>query len=682
MKKTLFFFYFILFISINAQRQVEAIKLLEQKTLNQKAGAFIDVNTSNYPESNYTVEDLVKKVLIKGQSSCAGSVFNVKVSPNVSLTDPKRSYGYFNKGTTNFPFDEGIMLMTGFARNAGNSPVGNLNGVLSTNGDVDLSEAIGVNNRNLFDATYIEFDFIPANAQLTFSYLFASAEYVNDYACSYSDGFALLMRKNGDANYTNLAVLPNNKGSVNVTNIHPDYGSCTAINLEYYEQTHSGDREINFYGRTIPLTANATVIPGATYHFKMVVADAGDHLFDTGVFLKAGSFNIGIQINDGSGNALPDTISICEGTSKILNAKVATLGVTYQWYFNGTLLPGEISPTYTASISGTYQVKIMFPGSSCPAEAQIILKIPPDPVISVSAPKTNICSGESIVLTASGAETYTFSGLAGTGNTQTVSPTETTTYTVTGENEGGCKGNTTSITITVIPGLVSPLKDVQICEGSSAVLDAGAGINYTYLWNTGETTQKITVDKEGIYTVTIDNGACSEIFSATVSYVEIPIIENVLYEKNTLTIVIQQPAALNLEYSINDGLNWQNSNIFPNVLPNTNYSIAVRVSGQLCYASSEYYTFFVNNIISPNADGFNDVVDFSGVSKNKEFSALIFDRYGKEVFRSSLANYIWKGDYNGSVNPTGSYWYQVFWIDGVSGKVIQKTGWIVVKNRN
>ena len=95
-----------------------------------------------------------------------------------------------------------------------------------------------------------------------------------------------------------------------------------------------------------------------------------------------------------------------------------------------------------------------------------------------------------------------------------------------------------------------------------------------------------------------------------------------------------------------------------------------------------YYTFFVNNIISPNADGFNDIVDFSGVSKNKEFSALIFDRYGQEVFRSTSTNFIWKGDYNGSVNPTGSYWYQVFWIDGVSGKVIQKTGWIVVKNRN
>lgn len=155
MKKSLLFFFFWLFISINAQRNVEATKLLEHRILNQKAGAFIDVNTSNYPESNFTVEDLVKKVLIKGQSSCAGSVFNVKVSPNVSLTDPKRSYGYFNKGTTNFPFDEGIMLMTGFARNAGNSPIGNLNGVLSTNGDIDLAEAIGL---DLFDATYIEFD--------------------------------------------------------------------------------------------------------------------------------------------------------------------------------------------------------------------------------------------------------------------------------------------------------------------------------------------------------------------------------------------------------------------------------------------------------------------------------------------------------------------------------------------
>ena len=685
MQKYLFLLPFLMMVLVNAQtRRIEGEKLPSKSSVVKKTGDFIDVNTPNYPESNFNIEQLINEVLISGTNACSGNVSNVKVSPNVNIQNSKSSYGYFNKGTTNFPFNEGIVLMTGYAKNAGNFFIpAYLRGNLTTGGDLDLANALGVSNSSLLDATYIEFDFIPANSQLSFTYIFASEEYIDEFSCTFTDGFALLIKKVGDANYTNLAVLPNGDGPVSVTNIHTANLNCGAINQQYYGgDNFSPEKETNFFGRTIPLTATTTVIPGQTYHFKMVLADFGDRLYDTGVFLKAGSFNIGIQINDGNGNALPDVISICQGTSKILNAQVSTAGASYQWYFNGTLIPGATLPTYTANSAGTYKVEIFLPNSTCPGEAQIIIKTPPDPIISVTSSKSTICSGESVVLTASGAETYSFSGLPGTGNTQTVSPTQTTIYSVTGENEGGCRGNTETITITVIPALVSTLIDVEICKGLSAILDAGSGINYSYLWNTGETTQKITVDKEGIYTVTIDNGVCSEIFSATVSYVKVPAIEDVLYDRNILTIIIQQPIPANLEYSLNDGMNWQNSNIFPNVLPNTNYLIAVRVSGDLCYASTQFYTFFVSNVMSPNSDGINDIIDFSGVSKNKEFSALIFDRYGKEVFRATPTNAIWKGDYNFSGIPTSAYWYQVFWIDNGSEKVIQKTGWIVVKNRN
>ena len=60
---------------------------------------------------------------------------------------------------------------------------------------------------------------------------------------------------------------------------------------------------------------------------------------------------------------------------------------------------------------------------------------------------TQINSGESTTLTASGAETYLWS----TGETTasiTVSPTETTTYTVTGFNNDGCEAQA-EITVTV-----------------------------------------------------------------------------------------------------------------------------------------------------------------------------------------------------------------------------------------
>ena len=685
MRKLFLIIHLFVLITINGQRNLsKGDSSPVNKSVGQKTGVFIDVNTPDYPESNYNIDQLINEVLISGGKVCSGSVSNVKISPQLSVNNPRRSYGYFNKGTTDFPFAEGLVLMTGFAKNAGNFIIpGTLSGILQTSGDLDLAQAIGVNNNSLLDTTFIEFDFIPVNNRLSFTYIFASEEYEGIYPCTFTDGFALLIKKEGDANYTNLAILPNGGGPVSVTNIHDANENCPEINPQYYAGYNlDPEKETNFNGRSIPLTATTTVVPGQKYHFKMVLADFGDRLYDTGVFLKAGSFNIGVQIGDDNGNPLPDTISICAGTSKLLNAEVISPGVKYQWFFNGNIIAGATLPTYNATQAGTYKVEILLPNSVCPAEAQIIINIDAIPVISLTASKTVICSGESVVLTASGAKVYTFSGLSGTGNIQTVKPTTTTTYTVTGSTEGGCKGNSTNITITVVPPVVSTLKDVQFCEGKNVLLDAGAGTNYTYKWNTGATSQTITIDKEGIYTVTIDNGVCAETFSAKASYVPIPIIEDIIYIKNILKVIIKQPVSPGLEYSIDGGLTFQNSNVFTNITPNRNYLISVRMSGNLCEATTEFYTFFVSNVITPNEDGINDEVDFTSVSKNKEFKAMIFDRFGKEVFRASPDLTKWNGSQIRMKMATGAYWYQVFWIDNLTGKVIQKTGWILVKNRD
>jgi hypothetical protein len=127
----------------------------------------------------------------------------------------------------------------------------------------------------------------------------------------YSDGFALL-KKVGDPTYTNMAILPGTAGPVSVTNIVPSGNgfSCGPINEAYFGGMNTSNIETNFNGRTIPLTATATVIPGQTYHFKMVLADASDSGFDSAVFLQGGSFDIGMKIVDGSGNPLTTLICV------------------------------------------------------------------------------------------------------------------------------------------------------------------------------------------------------------------------------------------------------------------------------------------------------------------------------------------------------------------------------------
>jgi hypothetical protein len=76
--------------------------------------------------------------------------------------------------------------------------------------------------------------------------------------------------------------------------------------------------------------------------------------------------------------------------------------------------------------------------------------------------------------------------------------------------------------------------------GDVVTLDAGAGPNYKYVWSTGATTQKIDVDKWGIYTVEIDNGICKKIFSAKVMGAATPYVTAIDYETSKKTSQLLQ----------------------------------------------------------------------------------------------------------------------------------------------
>ncbi|CAA7387518.1 choice-of-anchor L domain-containing protein [Chryseobacterium fistulae] len=753
-----------------------------------KAGDFIDVNATSYVESSYTPEKLVKDILINGGTTCAtANVTNVTISPNHEVTNDNRFWGYFNKGTTNFPFEEGIVLTTGFARQAGNITKNTDPNFTSNLGariafgqsDSDLVAATNP-SRPLHDAVTLEFDFIPGSNQVKFNYLFASEEYYNTYPCQYSDVFALLIRPVSGGPYVNLAILPNNAGPVRVTNIHTDTQFngvsplvCGAVNAQYFDAYNPEPLVTNYNGKTIPLTAIADVTPGVPYHFKMVLADAGDQGFDSAVFLEGGSFDIGIKIVDGNGIALPDTLNICDNVPQILTAQVATVpGMTLQWFKDGSIINGANSVSYTANQPGVYEVRVSIPGNQCSGSALIKINggITPNaqnatlqlcatpavntfnlndaiplitttsnavlrfyanqadadaqnnnyindvtnfngadgqvlyvvvsnggfcsrkatltlsreetPVVQLAATQMSICKGGSVTLTASGGVTYVWNDTAATGATRTLSPNETTTYTVYAIGAKGCKSlQPARITIEVVPAIVSDLSGGMICTGDQITLDAGQGPNYTYLWNTGDTSQTITVATSGTYSVTIDNGVCTKVFTTQVLQAIIPTITKVDYNENgTMIFTASNPSNGPLEYSVDNGTTWQDSPIFSSIPKNKLISIRVRVKKTSCEGFLEYFTFVMQNVITPNGDNINDKIDFSGLIGLKDFKASVFDRYGREVYKAEKVRPFWDGYFQGKRLLTSSYWYQITFEDPASKQLTVKTGWILLKN--
>lgn len=778
--KNYYFLLVLLLVSGSVFAQKASRKPIKEKHTNSslKSGAFIDVNVASYTPSSYNIEQLVKNILITGGSSCAvANVTNVTVSPNQPATDTERAWGYFHKGTTAFPFTDGVVLVTGKARRAGNVLETGLGDTVpgSTVSDPDLVTAINP-LAPLKDAVFIEFDFVPNNTQVKFNYIFASEEYTSDFPCGvYSDGFALLLKKVGDPTYTNMAILPGTAGPVSVTNIVPSGNgfSCGPINEAYFGGMNTSNIETNFNGRTIPLTATATVIPGQTYHFKMVLADASDSGFDSAVFLQGGSFDIGMTIVDGSGNPLT-TVNMCDNTPQTLTAQIAAVpGMTFQWYKDGVAIAGATNATYIATSPGVYEVRTFVGGTNCqtatvtivggttpPAQnatlklcttpslatfnlndatpqittsttaivryyvnqadavaqnnnyltaaqmasyngtdgqvlyvvvsngafcsktVTLTLRKEVTPVAQLTATKVRICLGESTTLTASNGATYQWTNLSGTGATQTVSPTQTTTYSVYAIGTQGCKSlQPASVTIEVVPAIKSTLSGGMICQGDVINLDAGAGPNYTYLWSNGATSQTISVGTPGTYSVTITNGVCSKVFTTQVIQAVIPEVINVNYNENgTMIITASNPSNGVLEYSVDNCLTWQDSNTFTNVPRNTVIAIRVRVKNTSCVGFLEYFTFVMQNVITPNGDNINDIIDFRIVNKNKDFKASIFDRYGREVYRESSLQPYWDGYFQGKRLNTSSYWYQVSFEDPASKKPVVKTGWILLKN--
>lgn len=320
---------------------------------------------------NYTVTQLVEDILIN--SPCA-NVFNISVSG--IGTSGNESYGYFTAGTSSFPFSEGIILSTGSAISA----IGPNTSILSegsTNwaGDNDLQNALGVTNS--INATILEFDFQPVSNKISFEYLFASEQYLSNPSsnqCNYTDGFVFLLKEANTTNpYQNLAVIPGTSIPVKVNTVRGQGTICPAANEQYFDSFNGTQHPTNFNGQTKTLVAQADVTAGTLYHIKMVVADQGNNLYDSAIFLNGGSFNIGVNLGDDRLLATPNPL--CDGSKLTLDGTISG-ATTYNWYKNGILISGENNAFYEVVSAGTYKVEVIL-NPSCTATDEIVIEYAP-----------------------------------------------------------------------------------------------------------------------------------------------------------------------------------------------------------------------------------------------------------------------------------------------------------------
>lgn len=297
---------------------------------------------------------------------------------NANNVSSSGSIARFSYAGTDFPFSDGIVLSTGNAASV-TGPNGSLLSEGGTNwpGDPDLEAALGVGNS--INATILEFDFTPFASEISFDYVFSSEQYLSNPSsnqCNYTDGFVFLLKEIGSASpYQNLAVVPGTTTPVRVNTVRGPGTICPEANAEWFDAFNGSDHPTNFNGQTKVLKAMATVTPGVTYHMKLVVADQGNNLYDSAIFLGAGSFTIGKNL--GNDRLIATNTPVCPGDTVVLDATEPGTN-SYQWYRNEVALAGQTLPTYTVNQTGDYRVAITYGSSGCVATGRIRIEYAPD----------------------------------------------------------------------------------------------------------------------------------------------------------------------------------------------------------------------------------------------------------------------------------------------------------------
>ncbi len=349
----------------------------------------------------YSIEELVTEVLIDSECNQA---FNVTSSTGIDF-GTTNGIGYFEANGSSWPFENGLIMTSGDVANAAGPESGVLvDGTYAWPGDGDLEAFIpGLNAGDTNNASIIEFEFVPVSNAMSFDFIFAAEEY-GTFQCTFTDAFAFLLT-DSSGNTSNLAIVPGTDDPISVLTVRDDQynGSCESVNAEWFANYYGPGglppltSPTNFIGHTEVMTATATVIPNEVYTIKLVVADDGDTIYDSAVFIDGGSFDIG-QLDLGEDILVSSGNALCEGQEIVLDAGALPNNSSIEWFMDGTLLEGETGVTLNVTETAFYSAIITVDNTDCAYGDEILVEFFQSPQIVAVEDSIIKCANEGYTL--------------------------------------------------------------------------------------------------------------------------------------------------------------------------------------------------------------------------------------------------------------------------------------------
>lgn len=373
--------------------------------------------------------------------------------------------------------------------------------------------------------------------------------------------------------------------------------------------------------------------------------------------------------------------TICQGNSYTLSPAGA-LSYTFS----------SVSPIVSPISTTNYSV-IGVNSNGCIGAASCSVLVIPAPVFTLSTSSNTICLGSSVTITAFGVTSYTWSN--GTfSNSITDSPSSTTVYTVIGTNSSSssilnCNG-IQSICINVLPkSVLSIIGNDSICKGTSTNLFAVGASNYTWSPNTNISNvylNHVVVYplSTTVYSVTSNSiGYCNGFSTHTVNVNPTPIIN----AGHDTLINIDESVVLHGTGDVVVGFLSENGeslicNFCPEVEVNPKNTTCYILKGEnshkciaydeVCVKVTKEWEVYIPNAFTPNEDGNNEIFLPIGFGIT-DIKIMIFDRWGKQIFKSTESQKGWDGKLGGKICEQGIYVYLAE-ITTMAGTIENKVG--------
>ncbi len=223
---------------------------------------------------------------------------------------------------------------------------------------------------------------------------------------------------------------------------------------------------------------------------------------------------------DSSFTFLPKDTVLCNVSSFTIVPYYVSNVISRKWSTNDT------SQTITVNSTGWYKLRLLRNCDSLLDSIYINFIV----LIPNAGTDASICKFDSVMLSASGGVSYSWTPTTGLSNPNIAnpmaSPAVTTSYVVTVSNNICSGKDTVTVNVYNLP-VITTNADTTFCKGNSKVLST-SGTSNRWLWNTGDTTSSITVTP--LVTTTywvrgqIGNVPCYSRDSITITVLPIPVI--------------------------------------------------------------------------------------------------------------------------------------------------------------